>query len=44
MLAVGDGFAILERNDAEFQSIYNDPEDKDVIGGRTSYILRNYND
>lgn len=43
MLAVGDGFALLERNDAEFQSICNDPEDRALIGGRTSCILRHYN-
>lgn len=42
MLAVGNGFILLERNDAAFQSIHNDPENGSVIGGRTSYILRRY--
>lgn len=42
-LPVGDGFVILERNGAGFQSIDRDPEDRNVIGGRTSYILRQYN-
>lgn len=39
-LLCGDGFIILERNTADFQSYYDDPEDDSVIGGRTSYIAR----
>lgn len=42
-LAVGNGFVLLERNGSQFQSIYNDPEDRGVIGGRTAYILRYFN-
>lgn len=41
-LPCGDGFIILERNTANFQSYYDDPEDDSVIGGRTSYIVRFY--
>lgn len=42
MLDVGEGYAILSPNDTDFQTIYNDPEDEQVIGGRTSCILQTY--
>lgn len=36
------GFLMLERNDSGFQQYYDDPEDKAVIGGRTSYRVSYY--
>lgn len=42
MLDVGEGYAILSPNDTDFQTIYNDAEDEQVIGGRTSCILQTY--
>lgn len=42
-LSFGAGFAILQRNMADFQSYYDDPEEDSVVGGRTSYIVRYYN-
>lgn len=42
-LPFGDGFAVLERNTADFQSYYDDPDPESaVVGGRTSYIVRFY--
>lgn len=37
------GFAYLSRNDTDFITYYDDPEDASVIGGRVSYIVRFYN-
>ncbi len=37
------GFAYLTRNDTDFITYYDDPEDASVIGGRVSYIVRYYN-
>ena len=40
-LPFGDGFAILERNTADFQTYYDDPDpESGIVGGRTSYIAR----
>lgn len=39
----GGGYIVLERNDADFQTDWQDDTDTDVIGGRTSYTLRYYN-
>ena len=36
------GYIELLRNDADFQTYYDDPEDETVVGGRTSYIVRYY--
>ena len=36
------GYAILRRNPADFQSYTADPDDKSVIGGRTSYEVTYY--
>lgn len=43
MLPVDDGYIILRRNDADFQMDWQDDTDRDVIAGRTSYILTYYN-
>lgn len=40
LLPVGKGYIILQRNTTDFQTLYKDPEDPAVIGGRTSYIAR----
>lgn len=43
VLPVGNGFAVLQRNTANFQSYYDDPDPSSaIVGGRTSYIVRNY--
>ena len=42
MLAVDRGYVILYRNDAGFQTDWQDETDSDVIGGRTSYTLQYY--
>ena len=39
-LPLGDGFALLERNPADFQTLLADPEDPAVLGGRTACLLR----
>ena len=39
-LPFAGGFAVLDRNQANFQSYYDDPEDPAIVGGRTSYIVR----
>lgn len=36
------GFLMLYRNSANFQSYYQDPEDKNVLAGRTSYEIHYY--
>lgn len=38
----GRGYLIIYRNGADFQSYVADEEDKDVIGGRTSYEVHFY--
>ncbi len=38
----GGGFLVIQRNGAQFQSYYDDPEDENVRGGRTSYEVRYY--
>lgn len=43
MLTLEDGgYVILSRNGVDFQMDWQDGNDPDVIGGRTSYILRNH--
>lgn len=37
-----DGYLVLSRNPADFQTYYDDPEDASVLGGRTSYEIRYY--
>lgn len=37
------GYVVLYRNDADFQTDWQDDMDTDVIGGRTSYIVNYYN-
>lgn len=39
----GGGYLMLYRNDADFQSDWQDETDKDIIAGRTSYIAQYYN-
>lgn len=41
-LAFGSGYAVLYRNAAGFQSLYDDPEDASVLGGRISYEINYY--
>lgn len=41
-LAFDGGYAVLYRNAADFQSLYDDPEDVSVLGGRTSCEVRYY--
>lgn len=41
-LPVAGGFCVLSRNEADFQTYYDDPEDETVLGGRTSYEIRFY--
>lgn len=41
-IALDDGFVIIRRNPSNFQSYYDDPNDSDIIGGRTSYLVRFY--
>ncbi len=36
------GYIELLRNGADFQTYYDDPEDKTVIGGRTAYMVNFY--
>lgn len=36
------GFLMLYRNSAEFQSYYEDPNDPNVVAGRTSYEVQFY--
>lgn len=43
MLPVDGGYIILRRNDADFQTDWQDETDTDVIAGRTSYIIQYYN-
>lgn len=40
MLQTDDGYIVLYRNDADFQTDWQDETDTDVIGGRTSYIAQ----
>lgn len=42
LLQYSGGTIRLDRNPANFQSYYDDPEDASVIGGRTSYEVRFY--
>lgn len=43
LIPLAHGFVAIRRNDGgDFQSPYDDPEDKSVLGGRTSYILHYY--
>lgn len=42
LIPVGNGYAILRRNDATFQQTWMDDLESDVIGGRTSYIMTLY--
>lgn len=42
-LTYDDGAVMLRRNDANFLSYYDDPEDTMVIGGRVSYEATFYN-
>lgn len=42
LIDVGEGYAVLYRNDSDFQMDWQDDKDTDVIGGRTSYILQLY--
>ena len=43
LLKYPGGYAILNRNDANFISYVVDAEDPDVIGGRVSYEVRFFN-
>lgn len=43
MLPVTGGYIVLDRNDVDFQTDWQDENDADVIGGRTSYLVRYYN-
>ena len=36
------GFLMLYRNSADFQGYYEDPNDRNVVGGRTSYEVQFY--
>lgn len=38
----GRGFLAIYRNPGEWQSYVQDPEDSDVIGGKTKYVIRFY--
>jgi len=38
----GSGYLLLDRNDTEFMSYYDDPTDNSVIGARVSYYIRAY--
>lgn len=42
MLRVGTGYIAVYRNTADFQTDWQDDMDRDVIAGRTSYIIQNY--
>ena len=42
LIGVDDGYIILQRNDAGFQQYWQDPNDADVIGGRTAYTAQYY--
>lgn len=43
LIAFQGGAAKIYRNSAGFQSYYDDPEDKSVVGGRISYEVHYYN-
>lgn len=43
MLPVDGGYIVMYRNDADFQTNWQDENDKDVLAGRTSYIVQYYN-
>lgn len=43
MLPVDGGYIVMYRNDAGFQTDWQDENDTDVLAGRTSYIVQYYN-
>lgn len=42
MLAVDDGYIILMRNSSTFLRDWQDPNDRNVLGVRCSYIVQHY--
>lgn len=43
LLTAENGYFFVYRNDVDFQSYWQDEENRAVIGGRTSYIVQCYN-